>query len=143
MKTTLYVALERLVDISNASAWRLDQTLAASLKSHHDQYRIVAAFAPHRFGLIFDSQDEIDEAWNYMRNWLLQNGIQFEQKCIVLKHDADTSQLNDQEDAWWLANEADTKAWAPNIRFIPNLPAASLPFAHRLKRIIAAALMHN
>ncbi len=138
MATTLYVALERLIDMSEPSNWKLDETLARSMMSH--DCRLVAAFAPHRFGLIFDTREEIDEAWQYMRSWLARKGLCFESRYVLLKSDCDTTELRN-ETGWWLANKADTDSWAPNLKIIDNLPAARASLSQRIKNLLAAALL--
>ena len=63
MKTTLYVALERLIDMSDASAWKLDKVLSESLRAHQSDCLRIDVFAPHSFGLIFASREDTEEAW--------------------------------------------------------------------------------
>jgi len=137
MATTLYVALERLIDMSEPSDWKLDETLARSMMTH--DCRLVAAFAPHRFGLIFETREEVEEAWSYIRSWLSRKGLHFESRCVLLKADGDTTELR-SESGWWLANSADAQAWAPNLRIIDNLPAARASLSQRIKNLLAAAL---
>ncbi len=140
MKTTLYVALERLIDMSDASCWKLNQTLVNAVISHRSDCRLIAAFAPHRFGLIFETREEIDEAWRYIRLWLAKNGLVFEHKCVLLKNDADTTEFDTSRDAWWLANSADFSARVPHLHLIHEVPVNAVPIATRLRRLLTAAL---
>ena len=78
MKTTLYVALERLIDMQDPSSWKLDRALSASIRSHQAECTVVAVFAPHRFGLIFESREETEDAWRYIYGWLRRKGLSFE-----------------------------------------------------------------
>lgn len=140
MTTTLYIALERLIDMQDASEWKLIEPIASSLATHKRDCRFVAAFAPHRFGLIFESRDEVDEAWAYIRSWLGKQGFNFDEKCVLIKSDGDTTELRN-EAGWWLANRADSSSWAPNLRIVDELPAARVPLSQRIKNLLAAALL--
>lgn len=141
MKTTLYVALERLIDMSDASAWKLDKVLSESLRSHQSDCLIIAVFAPHRFGLIFESREETEDAWRYIQNWLKRQGLVFEDRFVLLRQDADTSGFSRQASGWWLANRADACAIVPNLRIIEELPAQPVTLSQRLRRMFAAVLL--
>lgn len=140
MATTLYIAVERLIDMQDASNWKLIEPVASSLATHKRDCRFVATFAPHRFGLIFESRDEVDEAWGYIRSWLGKRGYRFDEKCVLIKSDGDTTELRNKEGCW-LANRADEAGWAPHLRIVNELPAARVPLSQRIKNLLAAALL--
>lgn len=138
MKTTVYVALERLIDMTEASNWKLNTDLAESLRSHRSECSFVAAFAPHRFGLIFESRDEVNEAWNYIHGWLEKRGLKFEAQCVTLKSDSDTTEFV-QKDALWLASNSDKVEDSCGIKIVDSLPE-SVSISQRLKNMVAAIL---
>ena len=140
MKTTLYVALERLIDMKDASSWKLDHALSESIRSHQSECSVVAVFAPQRFGLIFESREETEDAWRYIYGWLRRKGLSFEDRFVLLRADADASGFTSREAGWWLANEADMHADVPNLRLIHDLPARPVTLASRLRRVFAAVL---
>ena len=140
MKTTLYVALERLIDMQDPSSWKLDRALSASIRSHQAECTVVAVFAPHRFGLIFESREETEDAWRYIYGWLRRKGLSFEDRFVLLRADADASGFTPRETGWWLANDADMSADVPNLRLIRDLPSRPETFAGRLRRLFAAVL---
>lgn len=141
MKTTLYVALERLIDMQDASSWKLDKALAASLRSHQSDCTLVAVFAPHRFGLMFEAREEAEEAWCYIHSWLCRHGLVFRNRFVLLHADADTSAFTSRESGLWLANEADMCATVPNLRMIHALPARPQTLVQRMRRVFAAVLL--
>ena len=73
--TTVYVAAEKLMIWNKEGHLSLDESLIDTLRIHSKSNRFVIYFAPARFGLWFDGQNEVEDAWRYIAHGLKPTGF--------------------------------------------------------------------
>ena len=64
--TTVFVAAEKILNWDADGSLLVDKTASAILASHSKNNRFIVYFAPSRFGLLFESRKETQEAWDYL-----------------------------------------------------------------------------
>lgn len=154
--TTVYVAAEKLMSWNPDGRMFIHEDLVSTINTHCNNNRFVVYFAPLRFGLLFDSHDEVEEAWQYIENALHAVGF-VPDDCILFDEDAkpepflkDLAENVHHETALIFSNsEEDEKlSQETGVRRVTEIPAGISNIWHRISisralRSIAAAAIHT